>query len=183
MSTDPNLTPGPEITASHHTSNKASLYSVPVTTIDGEHSTLARYQGQVLLIVNVASKCGYTPQYAGLEAMYRRYRSRGFAVLGFPCDQFGNQEPGTETEIRQFCSLAYDVTFPLFAKVDVNGPNEHPLYKLLKGEARGVLGTQAIKWNFTKFLVNRDGVVLHRYGPRDTPEDIEADAAFTTALG
>jgi glutathione peroxidase len=160
-----------------------SLYSVPVATIDGDQTTLASYRNQVLLVVNVASKCGYTPQYAGLEAMYRRHKGRGFAVLGFPCDQFGNQEPGTEDEIRQFCSLAYDVTFPMFAKIDVNGPNEHPLYKLLKSEARGLLGTTAIKWNFTKFLVNRDGRVVNRYGPRDTPEDIEADAAFTTALG
>ena len=170
-------------TDSHRETGNSPLYTVPVETIDGESTTLAPYRGQVLLIVNVASKCGYTPQYAGLEAMYRRYRSRGFAVLGFPCDQFGNQEPGTEAEIRQFCSLAYDVTFPMFAKVDVNGPNEHPLYKVLKGEARGVLGTAAIKWNFTKFLVSRDGVVLTRYASRDTPEDIEAHPAFLTALG
>jgi glutathione peroxidase len=170
-------------TDAHRRPDTPSLYSVPVATITGDQTTLASYRGQVLLVVNVASKCGYTPQYAGLEAMYRRYKSRGFAVLGFPCDQFGNQEPGTEDEIRQFCSLAYDVTFPMFAKIDVNGPNEHPLYKLLKSEARGLLGTTAIKWNFTKFLVNRDGHVLNRYGPRDTPEDIEADATFTTALG
>ena len=163
--------------------DNAALYSVPVVTITGDQATLAPYRGQVLLIVNVASKCGYTPQYAGLETMYRRYKSRGFAVLGFPCDQFGNQEPGTENEIRQFCSLAYDVTFPMFAKIDVNGPNEHPLYKVLKGDARGILGTTAVKWNFTKFLVNRDGIVVTRYASRDMPEDIEADAAFMTALG
>ena len=180
---DSELTSNTAHTDAHRSTDTPTLYSVPVRTIDGVETTLAPYHGQVLVIVNVASKCGYTPQYAGLETMYRRYRPRGFAVLGFPCDQFGNQEPGTETEIRQFCSLAYDVTFPMFAKIDVNGPNEHPLYKLLKGEARGVLGTQAIKWNFTKFLVNRDGIVLTRYGPRDTPEDIEADPAFTTALG
>ncbi len=159
------------------------LYRIPVTTIDGREETLERYRGQTLLVVNVASQCGFTPQYAGLEAMYRRYRERGFAVLGFPSDQFGNQEPGTEDEIRQFCSLTYDVTFPMFAKIDVNGPGEHPLYALLKSRARGVLGTTAIKWNFTKFLVGRDGRVVARYSPRDTPEDIEKDAAFVAALG
>ena len=158
------------------------VYDVAVTTLDGEQQTLGRYRGQALLVVNVASQCGYTPQYAGLESMYRRYRDRGFAVLGFPCDQFGNQEPGTEADIRKFCSLAYDVTFPLFAKIDVNGPNEHPLYAILKSRARGVLGTEAVKWNFTKFLVSRDGAVLARYSPRDTPEDIESDATFVAAL-
>ena len=177
---DPNTT---RHTDTSRPGDSTALYATPVATIDGVETTLAPYRGQVLLIVNVASKCGYTPQYAGLEMLYRRYKARGFAVLGFPCDQFGNQEPGTETEIRQFCSLAYDVTFPMFAKVDVNGPREHPLYRLLKGEARGVLGTTAIKWNFTKFLVSRDGTVVARYGSRDTPEDIEMDAAFTTALG
>src|SRR5689334_17670316 len=161
----------------------ARLYATLVTTIDGRQTTLEPYRGQVLLIVNVASQCGYTPQYAGLETLYRRYKSRGFVVLGFPCDQFGHQEPGTEDEIRQFCSLAYDVTFPMFAKIDVNGPNEHPLYAMLKSQARGMLGTTAVKWNFTKFLVGRDGAVLMRYAPRDAPEDIESDAAFTTALG
>jgi glutathione peroxidase len=159
------------------------VYEIPVTTIDGEQQTLGHYRGQALLVVNVASQCGYTPQYAGLESMYRRYRDRGFAVLGFPCDQFGHQEPGTEAEIRQFCSLAYDVTFPMFAKIDVNGPNEHPLYALLKSRARGILGTEAVKWNFTKFLVSRDGAVLARYSPRDTPEDIESDPAFVAAVG
>ena len=163
--------------------NRQRLYSIPVTTIDGVSTTLEPYRGQVMLIVNVASRCGFTPQYAGLEAMYRRYKDRGFVVLGFPCDQFGNQEPGTEDEIRQFCSLAYDVTFPMFAKVDVNGANEHPLYAALKSQATGVLGTSSIKWNFTKFLVGRDGAVITRYGSRDTPADIEDDARFTTALG
>ena len=162
---------------------RSELYDVPVTTIDGEQMTLDRFRGQALLVVNVASKCGYTPQYAGLEAMYRRYRERGFAVLGFPCDQFGHQEPGTEDEIRHFCSLAYDVTFPMFAKIDVNGPNEHPLYTILKSRARGILGTEAVKWNFTKFLVSRDGTVLARYSPRDTPDDIESDPAFVSAIG
>ena len=160
----------------------ADLYGVAITTIDGESLTLGHFRGQALLVVNVASQCGYTPQYAGLESMYRRYRDRGFAVLGFPCDQFGNQEPGTDDEIRQFCSLAYDVTFPMFAKIDVNGPNEHLLYAILKSRARGVLGTEAVKWNFTKFLVSRDGAVLARYSPRDTPEDIESDPVFTTAV-
>ena len=162
---------------------RSDVYDVPVTTIDGQQQTLGPFRGQALLIVNVASQCGYTPQYAGLESMYRQYRDRGFAVLGFPCDQFGHQEPGTEEEIRQFCSLAYDVTFPMFAKIDVNGPNEHPLYAILKSRARGILGTEAIKWNFTKFLVSRDGTVLARYSPRDTPEDIESDAAFVGAVG
>jgi len=169
--------------AARRASSRQQLYSIPITTIDGREQTLERYRGDVMLVVNVASKCGFTPQYAGLEAMYRRYKHRGFVVLGFPCDQFGNQEPGTADEIRQFCTLAYDVTFPLFAKVDVNGPNEHPIYAALKSYAPGVLGTTAIKWNFTKFLVTRDGAAVTRYSSRDTPEDIEADAAFTTALG
>ena len=159
------------------------LYDVAVTTIDGQQETLGRYRGHALLVVNVASQCGYTPQYTGLESMYRRYRDRRFVVLGFPCDQFGNQEPGSEAEIQKFCSLAYDVTFPLFAKIDVNGPNEHPLYTILKSRARGILGTEAVKWNFTKFLVSRDGTVLARYSPRDTPEDIESDPAFVAVVG
>jgi glutathione peroxidase len=163
-------------------SGHGALYSIPVTTIDGQPTTLEPYRGEALLIVNVASQCGFTPQYAGLETLYRRYHARGFEVLGFPCDQFGHQEPGNEDEIRKFCSLAYDVTFPMFAKIDVNGPDEHPLFAALKGQARGVLGTTAVKWNFTKFLVSRDGRVLTRYSPRDTPEDIETDAAFVTAL-
>jgi glutathione peroxidase len=169
-------------TARRTESGDGALYSIPVTTIDGQPTTLERYRGEALLIVNVASQCGFTPQYAGLEALYRRYHARGFEVLGFPCDQFGHQEPGTEDEIRKFCSLAYDVTFPMFAKIDVNGPNEHPLFAALKRQARGVLGTTAVKWNFTKFLVSRDGRVLTRYSSRDTPEDIETDAAFVTAL-
>jgi glutathione peroxidase len=157
------------------------LYDIPVTTIEGEASTLAPWQGRVLLIVNVASRCGFTPQYTGLEQLYRRFRDRGFAVLGFPCNQFGQQEPGAEAEIRQFCSLNYDVTFPLFAKVDVNGADAHPLYRHLRSEKPGLLGTEAIKWNFTKFLVGRDGTVLKRYAPNDTPESIAAD--IEAALG
>ena len=140
-----------------------SLYDITVKTIDGTTGTLADYRGQVLLIVNVASQCGFTPQYAGLEALYRRYRERGFAILGFPCDQFSHQEPGDEAEIKNFCTLTYDITFPLFAKIEVNGSGAHPL------------GSAAIKWNFTKFLVDRDGEVLKRFAPTDTPEKIEED--------
>jgi glutathione peroxidase len=151
-----------------------SIYDVEVRTIDGTTQTLAPWRGQVLLIVNVASECGFTPQYAGLEALYRAHRDQGFAVLGFPCDQFGHQEPGTEGEIKSFCELNYGVTFPLFAKIDVNGDNAHPLYRHLKAARKGLLGS-AIKWNFTKFLVGRDGSVLRRYASADTPEKIEKD--------
>jgi glutathione peroxidase len=152
-----------------------SLYDIKVTTIGGATKHMAAWKGQVLLIVNVASKCGYTPQYRGLEALYRAHHASGFTVLGFPCDQFGHQEPGDEAAIREFCSLTYDVTFPMFAKIDVNGPDAHPLYQYLKEARPGVLGTTAIKWNFTKFLVGRDGTVLARYAPTDTPEQIEQD--------
>jgi glutathione peroxidase len=152
-----------------------NLYEFTVTTIAGQTETMATYRGQVLLIVNVASKCGFTSQYAGLEALYRRYRHKGFTVLGFPCDQFGHQEPGSEAEIQSFCSLTYDVTFPLFAKIEVNGNGAHPLYQYLKKARPGLLGSEAIKWNFTKFLVNREGQVLKRYAPTDTPEKIEED--------
>jgi glutathione peroxidase len=152
-----------------------NLYECTVTTIDGQTGTLETYRGQVLLIVNVASKCGFTSQYAGLEALYRRYRDEGFTILGFPCDQFGHQEPGSEAEIQSFCSLTYDVTFPLFAKIEVNGNGAHPLYRYLKKAQPGLFGSEAIKWNFTKFLVSRDGQVLKRYAPTDTPEKIEAD--------
>jgi glutathione peroxidase len=152
-----------------------SLYDIAVKTIDGSIGTLAEYRGQVLLIVNVASLCGFTPQYAGLEALYRRYRNRGFAILGFPCDQFSHQEPGGETEIKNFCTLTFGITFPLFAKIEVNGGNAHPLYAHLKKAQPGLLGSEAIKWNFTKFLVARNGEVLKRYAPTDTPEKIEAD--------
>jgi glutathione peroxidase len=127
--------------------------------------------------VNVASRCGFTPQYSGLEALYRKYRDRGFEVLGFPCNQFGSQEPGSDAEIQTFCSKRFDVTFPLFAKVEVNGAGAHPLYRLLKGERPGILGTEAIKWNFTKFLVNRQGEVVKRYAPNDKPEDLDAAVA------
>ena len=155
----------------------STVHEFTARTIDGAPQSLADFQGKALLIVNVASKCGFTPQYTGLEALYRKYREQGLVVLGFPCDQFGHQEPGDEAEIRNFCSLEYDVSFPLFAKVDVNGEQAHPLYRFLKKEGRGVLGTEAIKWNFTKFLVDRDGKVVRRYAPTDTPERIEKDLA------
>ena len=152
-----------------------SLFDLPVTTLDGTATTLAPWRGQVLLIVNVASRCGLTPQYAALERLHRAHQARGFAVLGFPCNQFGGQEPGTADEIQAFCSTTYDVTFPLFAKVDVNGADAHPLWRRLKQERPGLLGTEAIKWNFTKFLVGRDGAVLARYAPTDTPDALERD--------
>ena len=128
-----------------------------------------------MLIVNVASKCGFTPQYKGLEALYRQYKDRGLEVLGFPCDQFGHQEPGSEEEIASFCSMNYDVSFPMFAKIEVNGSGAHPLYRKLKSDAPGLLGSEGIKWNFTKFLVDRDGKVVKRYGSVDKPESIAAD--------
>jgi glutathione peroxidase len=145
--------------------------------IDGQQKTLADYKGKVLLVVNTASKCGFTPQYKGLEELQHKFRDKGFDVLGFPCDQFGNQEPGDENEIKNFCALNYDVSFPMFAKIEVNGPNAHPLYQWLKGEKAGFLGTEAIKWNFTKFLIDREGNVVKRYAPTDTPAKIEKDIA------
>ena len=149
-----------------------SIYDIPVTAIDGTPNTLAPYRGQVLLVVNVASKCGFTGQYKGLEALYRAYTDRGLVVLGFPCNQFMAQEPGDAEEIKQFCSLKYDVTFPMFAKVDVNGKGTHPLYKHLKDSARGFLWTRAIKWNFTKFLVDRSGTVVRRYSALTKPHKL-----------
>ena len=153
----------------------SKLYDIKAEDIDGQQHDLSEYKGRAMLVVNVASKCGFTPQYTGLEAMYRRHEKDGFVVLGFPCDQFGHQEPGNADEIKNFCSLNYDVSFPMFAKVDVNGDKAHPLFQLLKKEARGVLGTEMIKWNFTKFLVDRSGKVIRRYAPTDTPEKIEKD--------
>ncbi len=149
-----------------------NLYEFTVKTIDGQSETMEAYRGRVLLIVNVASKCGFTPQYAGLEKLYRSYQQKGFTVLGFPCDQFAHQEPGSEAEIQSFCSLTYDVTFPLFAKIEVNGSGAHPLYNYLKKAQPGLFGSESIKWNFTKFLVGREGEVLKRYAPTDTPEKI-----------
>jgi glutathione peroxidase len=153
------------------------VYDVKAKTIDGIEQPLTAYEGKTLLVVNVASKCGFTPQYTGLEAMYRKYKDKGLVVLGFPCDQFAHQEPGDEAEIKSFCALKYDVSFPLFAKIEVNGPNTAPLYQVLKKDAPGFLGTEAVKWNFTKFLVDKTGKVVKRYASTDTPESIEKDVA------
>jgi glutathione peroxidase len=151
------------------------LYDINLVTIDGKSQKMDVYRGKTLLIVNVASQCGFTPQYAGLQALYDKFKDRGLVVLGFPCDQFGHQEPGGEAEIEQFCTRNFGVTFPMFAKIEVNGPNAHPLYTYLKSKKPGILGTEAIKWNFTKFLVDSDGTVVKRYAPSDNPEAIEAD--------
>mgnify|MGYP000611964185 CR=1 FL=1 len=153
----------------------SALPDIPLTTLDGQAANLRDHAGQALLVVNVASQCGFTPQYEGLEALQRRFGPQGFAVLGFPCDQFGHQEPGDADEIRRFCSLRYEVSFPMFAKTAVNGSDTHPLYRWLKHEAPGLLGTEGIKWNFTKFLVGPDGRVLRRYAPLDKPEGLAAD--------
>jgi glutathione peroxidase len=153
--------------------SEATAYDFSARDVDGRERPLSEFAGRVLLVVNVASKCGFTPQYRGLEALWRKHRDAGFVVLGFPCDQFGHQEPGDESEIKAFCSLNYDVTFPLFAKIEVNGAGTHPLYLWLKGEKAGIFGTEAIKWNFTKFLVDRTGQVVRRYAPRDTPEKLD----------
>ena len=152
-----------------------SVYDFEAKSIDGKPVKLDAYKGKTLLIVNVASKCGFTPQYEGLEALYKKYKDKGLVILGFPCDQFGHQEPGDENEIKNFCSLTYKVDFPMFAKINVNGDDAHPLYKYLKSEEKGILGTTAIKWNFTKFLVDKAGKVLKRYGSMDKPESIEKD--------
>jgi len=157
----------------------STVYDFKATTIDGDEQALAAYKGKAMLIVNVASKCGFTPQYKGLEELYEKFQDKGLVVLGFPCDQFGHQEPGDEEEIKNFCSLNYDVKFPLFSKIDVNGANTHPLYKYLKKEAKGLLGSESIKWNFTKFLVDKDGNVVRRYASTDTPQSIEKDVAAT----
>jgi glutathione peroxidase len=154
-----------------------TAYDFSARDIDGKEQPLSKFKGEALLIVNVASKCGFTPQYAGLETIYQKYNDQGFEVLGFPCDQFGNQEPGDEAEIKNFCSLTYDVSFPMFAKIDVNGSKTHPLYEWLKKEKSGLLGIGAIKWNFTKFLVDKQGNVIKRYAPTDKPEDIGKDVA------
>ncbi|MGH8110876.1 MAG: glutathione peroxidase [Rhodanobacteraceae bacterium] len=154
-----------------------SVYDFEADLLDGTPQKLGTYRGKALLVVNVASKCGFTPQYEGLEALYRAHNDEGFVVLGFPCNQFGHQEPGDATEIRNFCSTNYDVTFPLFAKIEVNGADAHPLYKFLKRAAPGLLGSEAIKWNFTKFLVDREGKVIRRYASADAPEKIGKDIA------
>ena len=153
----------------------SELYKLSARRIDGGKQSMKDYKGKVLLIVNTASGCGFTPQYAGLEALWRKYGKRGLVVLGFPCNQFGAQEPGDEAAIGEFCSLTYDVSFPMFAKVDVNGDDTHPIFAFLKAGARGVLGTEGIKWNFTKFLVDREGRVVDRYASAHKPEDMGKD--------
>jgi glutathione peroxidase len=157
-----------------------SIYDIPLKDIDGKDTSLKPYKGQVLLIVNVASKCGYTPQYTGLEATYQKFKGQGLAVLGFPCNQFGGQEPGTVEEIKQFCTSKYSVTFPLFDKIEVNGANRNPLYKTLAGEGSPTAGD--IKWNFTKFLVGRDGKVLKRFDSKVKPDSPEITQAIEAAL-
>ena len=152
-----------------------SIYEFEVKTIGGETITMDAFKDKVLLIVNVASKCGFTEQYAGLESLYQKYKDKGLVVLGFPCNQFMNQEPLSEDEIKSFCSLTYGVTFPMFAKIDVNGENTHPLYKYLKESQKGLLGSEAIKWNFTKFLVDQNGTVINRFAPATKPETLEVD--------
>lgn len=152
-----------------------SIHNYSAKTIDGQNKQFSDYQDKVVLIVNTASQCGFTPQYQGLEALYRRYKDRGLVVLGFPCNQFGQQEPGDEHEIQHFCSSGYNVSFPMFAKVEVNGSNAHPLYQYMKAEKPGVLGLQSIKWNFTKFLADKSGNVVRRYAPIDKPESLVRD--------
>ena len=150
----------------------SELYKLSAKGIDGSMRSMQDVKGRVLLIVNVASGCGFTPQYAGLEALWRKYGKRGLTVMGFPCNQFGGQEPGSEAAIGEFCSLTYDVSFPMFAKVDVNGDATHPVFAFLKAGAPGILGTEGIKWNFTKFLVGRDGQTVARFAPQDTPASL-----------
>ena len=150
-----------------------NVFDFAARDMTGSEQPLSRWRGQVLLIVNVASKCGFTPQYTGLERLYRQHGDRGLVILGFPCDQFGHQEPGDEAAIAAFCSDQYDVTFPLFAKIEVNGPGTHPLYRHLKNAKRGIMGSKAVKWNFTKFLVGQDGEVVKRFAPAVTPAQIE----------
>jgi glutathione peroxidase len=152
-----------------------SIYDFEAARLTGGNANLGDYRGQVLLVVNTASRCGFTPQYAGLESLYQRYRDQGLVVLGFPCNQFGGQEPGSAEEIGAFCQTSYSISFPMFAKIDVNGPDTHPLYAFLKHQAAGILGTEAIKWNFTKFLVGRDGRTVRRYASATTPEELAAD--------
>lgn len=151
------------------------IYQHNVTLNNGQATTLEAYKGKVLLIVNTASKCGFTPQYEGLEALYKKHKESGLEILGFPCDQFGHQEPGSDDDIAQFCTMNFGVTFPLFKKTEVNGPNANPLFVELKDKAPGLLGSKRIKWNFTKFLINAEGKVLKRYAPTAKPSDIEKD--------
>ena len=153
----------------------SSIWDIEVKNIDGKTTKLSEYKGKALLVVNVASKCGFTPQYKDLELIYKQYKDQGFEILAFPCNQFGAQEPGDENEIKNFCSLNYDVTFPLFSKVDVNGENAHPLFENLKNSLPGIMGTKAIKWNFTKFLIGKDGTPIKRYAPNDKPQELVSD--------
>jgi glutathione peroxidase len=153
----------------------ADIYAFEVQTITGDKVTLDSYENQVMLIVNTASKCGFTPQYEGLETLYEKYKDKGLAILGFPCNQFGRQEPGSESDIAEFCQLNYGVSFPMFSKVDVNGDDADPLFKYLKKSQKGLLGSEKIKWNFTKFLVNRDGKVIARFAPTVKPKDLAGD--------
>jgi glutathione peroxidase len=158
------------------------LYDIALQTINGSQATMADYRNKVILVVNTASRCGFTPQYAGLEALYRKYKDQGFAILGFPCNQFGAQEPGEEAQIADFCEKNYGVSFPLFAKVEVNGTQAHPLFSHLKSEAPGLLGSEMIKWNFTKFLLDRQGKVVARYAPITTANEIDS-AVFSLISG
>ena len=153
----------------------ADIYEFEVQTITGDKARLGSYENQVMLVVNTASKCGFTPQYEGLEALYKKYKDQGFVVLGFPCNQFGRQEPGSESDIEEFCQLNYGVSFPMFAKIDVNGDDADPLFKYLKNSQKGILGSEKIKWNFTKFLVNRDGKVVARFASTVKPENLIKD--------
>lgn len=154
-----------------------TFYDYTVKNDKNTDLALSQYKGKVVLVVNVASKCGFTPQYAGLEDLYKKFKDKNFVILGFPCNQFGAQEPGSNEEIQSFCQLNYGVSFPVMAKVDVNGSNASPIYKFLKEKAPGILGTEAIKWNFTKFLVDKEGKVFNRYAPNTEPKDIEKDIA------
>ena len=158
-----------------------SIYDLAVTAADGTETSLEAYRGQVMVIVNVASKCGLTPQYEGLEALYRRHKDEGLTVLGFPCNQFAGQEPGTAEEIASFCSLTYDVSFPILGKIDVNGSDAAPIFQHLKKEAPGLLGSEAIKWNFTKFVIDREGNVASRYAPQTGPEAMEGEVSALLA--
>lgn len=155
--------------------NMSTFHDLSTHTLQGKPLSFAELKGKVVLVVNTASKCGFTPQYKGLQALYDKYRDQGLEIIGFPCNQFGSQEPGTADDINQFCEINYGVSFPLSEKVDVNGANAHPVYKFLTKEAKGVLGTEAIKWNFTKFLVGKDGAVFKRYAPTTSPADLSAD--------
>lgn len=159
-----------------------SIYQFQAERLTGEMQSLADYQGQVLLIVNTASRCGFTPQFSDLEQIYQQYKAQGFQVLGFPCNQFGGQDPASNAEIGEFCQINYGVSFPMFAKIEVNGQNAHPLFQYLKENATGILGSEAIKWNFTKFLVAKDGKVLKRYAPTTKPTDIQQDITQALAM-